>query len=365
MINKLLRITTTALVLGIILASAFIQINTIVWGQEGVKIGFRVSPLLGVAPVNAIFDIEVGPPSSSECAQEFYVLDFGDGSRTVSGTAAGPTQVSHTYSESGDFLATLSFTREENIGIRTPDCEQQSDSVSVLLTAEEREPIRYLGADSNWFNAENWSTGQVPGPNDDVAIEGDYRVVIDPELDPRAEHNAKARLIIDTISLSENAVLETRPGMEMYFETLALQDNAGLHAMSSLFSGEFVSFANSSEWPWFNPSQLQSDIVEFVDGHAHFSLGGDIPAGVDEVGQGHYANIRGNTISLIDVTLEVSTIYDFEPQVGDEFIIVEAIESLSGTFSNFVDGDEVARYGDISLSISYTDTQIVLRADSI
>lgn len=66
-----------------------------------------------------------------------------------------------------------------------------------------------------------------------------------------------------------------------------------------------------------------------------------------------------------DSELDVGFKYGFVPSVGDEFVIVEATRSLTGTFVNVAHGDAVARIGNVKLVIAYETNRIVLVAQPL
>ena len=69
----------------------------------------------------------------------------------------------------------------------------------------------YLGADGNWFNAANWSTGRVPAADTDVVLDAVDNVTIDPLQGP-AEVQIRDLVVRDTARLSTlpGTILRTR-----------------------------------------------------------------------------------------------------------------------------------------------------------
>ena len=92
------------------------------------------NPASGNSPLTVNFQIAVSPPSSAACAPDNYILRFGDGS-SVSGDSSGPFNVSHTYSDPGQYVAELSYSMEGAHGGSTVICSPGSTSASASINA--------------------------------------------------------------------------------------------------------------------------------------------------------------------------------------------------------------------------------------
>jgi hypothetical protein len=213
--------------------------------------------------------------------------------------------------------------------------------------------IRYIGEDGNWFNPENWTGGIVPGPEDDVVIAGSSDVIFDPARGPNPLLKFRDLFLFDA------ARVTTLPGTIIEFRDMLNNSTALPTFQSTLLIGRFLAFDMGME---LNPSALIADYLEVTSGAVRMFLGGTQPAGPDGVGQGHYANIRSQTIFLNSPSLQVELIYDFQPKDGDVFIIVEAEVSLFGVFDGLIDGSLVQQFDEVGLFISYDENRIQLQA---
>jgi hypothetical protein len=307
-----------------------------------------------------MFDLEIGPESSPECAPDSYQLDFGDRTSPASGSSSGPSQLFHTYFEAGTYNVVLLYTRQVNVGGSVPNCVSQSGSESMLLTIEEPEPVRFIGSDGDWFNQGNWADGRVPGPTDDVIINESNHVVIDP-----AKGSGRAIEIRD-LHILDSARLETLPGTELIFRESTFDTTGTSSFQSTVLKGQVLHASTCNCEPGIraNPSAFDVEYMNLKGIHVQLFLGGIKPAEADDIGPGHYANFQGQTVMLSETTLAVDLIYDFQPQPGDQFVIVEAEDEIIGQFSNAADGDEVARFDGVALVISYERNQIVLTAEA-
>jgi hypothetical protein len=231
-------------------------------------------------------------------------------------------------------------------------------------------PIHFIGSNGDWFDPDNWEGGRVPGRGDDVLIDGDARVEIDPSNNP--DPRAGNRVFVRDILLQGNASFVTLPGTELQFGVLDVQDQSSFFAYASIWHGIELNLADGdnkqindpcSQWRCgYNPSAIDVEAFHFGGESLALYLGGTRPAGPGASGPGHHAVVRGGTVSLTDTDLLIDFKYGFTPRAGDRFVIVEARDQLSGTFANHAEGDEVARVGDVALVISYEANQIVLNA---
>jgi len=228
-------------------------------------------------------------------------------------------------------------------------------------------PIHYIGTDGNWFDGRNWDSGVVPGPNDDVLLDGNAVVVIDPANDSSSSATGSGSVLVHDIVLAGNAAFETLPGTRLQFNVFSAYDDTSFFARSSEWSGGTV-FLTPYDCPtWkcgFNPSAIQADSVQLETENLAFYIGGNLPAARGATGPGHYATVRGSTVYLTASDLAVDFKYGFVPCLGDQFVIVEASDRLVGTFANFADGDEVVRIAGVKLVISYQTNRIVLNTQT-
>lgn len=220
---------------------------------------------------------------------------------------------------------------------------------NIVLEAQSREPLTFLGVDSNWFNPENWGGGLIPGQNDSVVVPLDTTATIE------NSSVAVAEVVIDGELNLVNACLEIG---SMRLDSS--KDDVALSAMRRPLSLGGTSGGSTR----INPSCIVADRI--VDSGAGFrftfGLGGTEPASLGSVGPGYYGTVRADSISLVNTGLVIEMLYDFQPQAGDMFRIVEATESLNGNFSNLEDGDLVAQSGNVGLFISYGENFIELIA---
>ena len=387
--NLSTRVKIIVLIFSVLLLGIISQNNFTVSGQaQRGSITVTVSDNDGIiVGMSVQFQVQVNEQSDAACDDGEWILDFGDG-RSTSGSSS--TTRSHTYLKAGAYNAVVSYTYFKNMGTGAPDCQPQTDSDSVAVIVNEAEmpdptepsdTIRFVGSSNNWFDPNNWSTGTVPGENDSVLIDGDAQVVINPEQDSRPESGI---LIMLELHLAGNARLETRPGTELSMTRLNMDEFATFFLQSSVLNAANatlrsqinppVSLSNrgrSAALPWGctwcglsgNPSSININNLEVEQIGLLFYLGGPEPAMSDALGEGFYANIRAKTVSIADSTLAQELIYDFEPEVGDRFVIIEATESIVGGFENYAEGSVVAQNGEVDLVIHYTTNQIVLAAD--
>ena len=163
--------------------------------------------------------------------------------------------------------------------------------------------------DTNWFNPANWSTGRVPGPEDDVLLDENDYVVIDPALGPMP-------VKIRDLRVSDRAKLTTLPGTIMQTRDELVSGNGRIDYHSSGADGESLTFAPASDTNpcvgnsdvSFNPTaksirtvDLQSSVV------LEFGLGGREPATLTKEStgtlvltgsNGHYATLTADIVVL-------------------------------------------------------------------
>ncbi len=224
------------------------------------------------------------------------------------------------------------------------------------------------GNDSNWFDASNWSTGQIPSATDNVILKNDAKVVIAPLISP-------VSVVVNNMTIRDNAVLTTLANTILTYNQLIIKDAGLLDAKSSEIHGDELLLAINdgkigSGGMYFNPTTNDTRLIKITANTAGiysvgFSLGGHIAASPGNVGQGFYANITADEVEL-DGGLKVNTLYGYLPSVGERLRIISARKSLIGTFSNFAEGDIVQRYKDVHLIITYVggdgnDVELIAR----
>lgn len=380
------RLKIAVLIISVLMLAVITQSEFTAVGQsDTAKIKGKVTDVTEFAVGESVqFEIEINKASDAVCEDGAWTLEFGDG-RSTSGKASGTRP--HTYLRVGVYNAVLNYAYFENVGTAAPDCQPRTavDSVPVNIVEAEVQPVtaRFVGSDGNWFEPSNWSTGRVPGEGDSVELDGDAHVVIDPELDPRTgtSGGGSGKVDLQDFNLLGNAVLQTLEGSELSVQNLTIESEGGLGLQSSSIDAQLAIFRLGEAIPedegsprawgchWCtlsgNPSLMTFEDVSFENFGIELLLGGPEPATDEHQGVGYYANIRSESISFANTSLSLGLIYDFEPQAGDEFVIIEASESLTGTFSNLEDGDVVLTTDDVNIMITYTDTQIILTAEEL
>lgn len=227
-------------------------------------------------------------------------------------------------------------------------------------------PLRFLGRTSDWFDPANWDGRRVPGPGDDVLVDGSASAVIDPARNPDTSTPDPGRVVVGDITVAGQARLETLAGSELQFGALDVQQGATAFAASSAWLGTTLQVhGDCSNWRCgYNPSAVEVDTYALTGDTVAFHLGGLRPAARDATGPGYHATVRANTVALSGTALLVGFRYGFVPRPGDRFVIVAAREALTGTFANAAHGAEVARTGNVALVIRYEQNQIVLVAEA-
>jgi hypothetical protein len=206
--------------------------------------------------------------------------------------------------------------------------------------------VRYVGSDSDWFNPGNWSSRRVPGPGDDVLIDRDHHVVIDPARGSQVE--------ISGLHLAGSASLETLPGTVFRSQHELVDDHATLiHRHTDASTGTLRFDGCRVCGIIINPRpksirtiNLQSSVT--VD----MGLGGTELANSASTGAGTYASIQADTMRLAG-RLVTTLLYGFVPSAGQEFHIMTGRDAR-GTFDGLPEGAVVSRYGDVELRITYT-----------
>lgn len=274
---------------------------------------------------------------------------------------------------------------------------------------------KYLGRNPNWYDAANWSQGRMPAAGDDVLIDGDSHVVIDPALGP-------ADVTIRDLHVRGTATLETLPGVFLHLRDELIGDRARVLFRSGADEGENLIVGSVSEPadggrlcstvdPFgcgvqilspdesgihLNPtSQSKRTYVLKSSFPAVFGLGGTEPAAIQKTGAGtlvlggagYYATVTAEVMVLGDdlgitaridrvpraridrVPLRLSLHYGFRPRAGEQFQIITVQRHLVGRFAGFPEGALVGCTDDnVGFYISYVGgdgNDVVLTAKDI
>jgi hypothetical protein len=234
-----------------------------------------------------------------------------------------------------------------------------SVAVGLVLVAAFNAPVvaqsssteaLYIGRDGNWFNASNWSTGRVPGPADDVVLDGTASVVIDPAL-------GSAWVQVRDLTVRGYAQLETRAGTILESRDEIVEDHGRIVLRASASIGDAFIATNDAagQGGWCvdctvavgNPTPKQKRIIVLQSSlRSEVGLGGTTAASfatdasgapVLHAGPGHYATLNAETVS-IDGHLWLNLHYGFMPAAGDRFRIVEATRRATGQFIGLGEG---------------------------
>ena len=305
--------------------------------------------------------------------------DFGDGTSGVG------SPIDKIYQASGTYTVTLSMT----------DGCGRSGSASIVIgvyvaTATDDgvlpETNNFLGINENWYDPINWSLGVVPGPEGAPFVSDAVLVTVDPDF---ASEPNPGVVAVRNLTLGEGARLETRPGVDMTVDVLELTPHSEIFLLDSSLKARHAIIKSTPPsaqaarqmqasplrpgggWgcTWCggvlgNPSFIEFEEAEFEHAIISLLLGGAEPATEDLQGVGTYANIRGRVISLTNTYLQFDLKYEYQPQPGDRFVLIEASESLSGQFEDMDHGDVVGTIGALDYVVLYETNQVILVAQS-
>lgn len=220
--------------------------------------------------------------------------------------------------------------------------------------------VHYVGRDGNWFNPSNWSTGRVPGADDNVILDGNDRVVIDPQRDANGYVIELEDLIISSV-----ASLEVLPGAVVRSRNQVVRDSGTLIFRASGDVGESLVVERDSAAVMLvqNPNpKTQRAIVLQSSVTLDMGLGGSIPASLTQdasggmqlaAGPGHHSTMTVDTL-VIDGDLKLSTYYGFEPRPGQNFQIASVNGTRSGEFIGIPEGGYVGcTENHVGLRLSY------------
>jgi hypothetical protein len=246
-----------------------------------------------------------------------------------------------------------------------------AQSASINTTA-----LHFEGRSSNWFDANNWREGRVPGANDDVILDRGDVVVIDPA-------NGQAQLEIRDLYVGDGAQLTTLPGTILSLRDEHIGAARILHRSSGVFGdGHYFSNANTGVAcaecgvELSNPSPKSKRIIVLQSSHtAEMGLGGidaamiarDASGGLRlAAGPGYYATTTAHTL-LLDGHLWLNLYYGFSPIVGDSFQLFSAERFARGQFVGLPESALVGCTSNgVGLRISYVGgdgNDVVLRAE--
>lgn len=230
-------------------------------------------------------------------------------------------------------------------------------AATTIAASASADVLTYVGSTPDWFNARNWDLGRLPGPSDDVIIDGDHTVIINPAVGP-------AQVTIRDITISGHASLETLAGTEITTRDETLVDGGRLilrstRAFDNAMGGTLAALPRTTSdgagtgGPLFNPStQSKRDVI--LKSSVSFGLGGTLPASTvtGGAGLGHYATITTENADL-GGTLNIALYYGFTPSSGQTFKIIDITTSSTGEFNGLAEGALVQVFGNIGLYISY------------
>lgn len=213
------------------------------------------------------------------------------------------------------------------------------------------------GGSLSWFDPANWSPYGVPGPEDDVVLDGDDYVVIDAAL-----NRAGAYVQFRDLYVRDAAIFEAKNGatVENRYETV--QNGGQVIYRSSGQVGESAVFGGASD-PMaavppvseivvtkFNPTpHTKRTVVLIGSASMDMGLGGTEAAGIIKTGtdapilnagRGHYSTLVVDTL-VVEGELRLSTYYGFEPKPGDTFQLITVNGSRSGEFIGIPEGGYV------------------------
>jgi hypothetical protein len=201
--------------------------------------------------------------------------------------------------------------------------------------------LHFEGRSSNWFDANNWREGRVPGANDDVVLDRGDTVIIDPQ---RGASPVEIRDLI----VGDGAELTTLPGTIM----LLRDEHIGAARVSYRSSGVI------GEGQYGIPPPQGTSCVEcgallsnatpkskrtvllLSSVTSEVGIGGLAPASIARAangtirlfaGPGHYATTSAQTLN-IDGHLWLNLYYGFRPVPGDSFLLFSAERYASGRF---------------------------------
>lgn len=254
--------------------------------------------------------------------------------------------------------------------------------------------VLFIGTDSNWFNPANWSSGRVPDTEDDVVLDADDNVVIDPSL-------GRMPVQIRDLTIRDKARLETLPDAHLITRDELVQGQGQLIHRSSASEGDTLIISASPNNSALrhghgglrlNPTpKSKRDVILKSSATVEFGLGGREPASLTTAadgsvrvqnGAGHYATLTADLVVLnssqgdmrtrldkLSPGLRLSLHYGFRPVDGDSFQIITSNRLLVDQFRGLPEGALVGCTDDnVGLYISYIGgdgNDVVLSAKDI
>ncbi len=258
------------------------------------------------------------------------------------------------------------------------DADEVGSAATPLTTT--RSPVRFIGVDHDWFNAANWSTGRVPGPNDDVELAGTDDVLIDRAAQPIPT----AKVVLRDIHVRAAARLEVVGGAIVQSRDEVLHGRGQIIFRESGDEGDRLLVAPPSDADpsvetllVLNPPPKSKRILVLQSGvTVDVGLGGTTPASLTRTstgetvvaaGPGHYSTMTAEMLAL-DGALKLSLYYGFDPAPGDTFQIATATRR-TGQFRGLPEGAFVGCTDkNVCLRISYRGgdgNDVVLRAEPV
>lgn len=223
--------------------------------------------------------------------------------------------------------------------------------------------LHFEGRSSDWFDANNWREGRLPGANDDVVLDRGDIVVIDPQ---RGASPVEIRDLI----VGDGAALTTLPGTIMVLR----DEHIGAARVSYRSSGVI------GDGQYGIPPQQGSNCVECgvllsnpkpkskrtvllqSSVTSEVGIGGLAPASIVRAangairlsaGPGHYSTISAQTL-MIDGHLWLNLYYGFRPVPSDSFLLFNAERYASGQFRGLPESALVGcTSAGVGLRISY------------
>jgi len=134
-----------------------------------------------------------------------FIWRFGDGNTSVGqrwGTTR-PITANHVFLESGEFTVTLEVTdRDGNTGSATMIVNVRGNNTDPCATGVAT--VRSRSPFGMWNMQSAWDTGNVPGANDWVLIQGGHRVIL-----PNSTGQITDRIQVRGICIAQNGVLQS------------------------------------------------------------------------------------------------------------------------------------------------------------
>jgi hypothetical protein len=212
----------------------------------------------------------------------------------------------------------------------------------MSLACADPNEARYIGGSGGqWTEPANWESGSLPGPDDDVVIDGD--AILEAGTD---------EIEVRDIEIEDGASL-TVVGSTLRFRDVTVGAGSQLEAQSSALLGSAIRGRGGGSGILLNPSLLQVQTLDLGALSAMtFGLGGSqrarSPGGV---GAGYHARLIADQLSGDDVTLELELLYDYQPSGGEVLVIAE-LGTDGSTFAGLAEGD-IVMAGTTAFTISY------------